>query len=49
MIQSQHLLNKSPSAHSGLSPYYYAPNTYANILPYAAWPTVAAPEAVKEE
>jgi len=36
-------------AHSGLSPYYYAPNTYANILPYAAWPTVAAAPEEQEE
>merc|ERR1719195_285057 len=28
-------------AHTAINPYYYAPSTYANILPYAAIPTVA--------
>jgi len=31
-------------AHTAINPYYYAPTTYANILPYAAIPTVAAVE-----
>merc|ERR1719384_754617 len=35
-------------AHTAINPYYYAPTTYANILPYAAIPTVAV-EAKKEE